>query len=197
MRQSSDTTTGSSVEMVARALANKKRLSTTEEEARKTAEEAEKEGEGEEKKNSLCRGTAGSAILARLRQEESGQMVKEEVEEKEGVKEKMEVGKKNEEVTMEAVDKQKERTDEKQKSKMEKKAEDKQTADKQTAEDKQKQTSEEEEEKKTVDPEKSQSHIILQSRRRNKTVEKPVKSLGIASDPDLSPADHTPQKSLV
>ena len=136
-RQSSNTSTSSTAEMVTQAVAVKKqRLSSMAEEERKASSGVPGESEGE--LSSLGGGTAGSTILAKLRQQ------------KQAGKEREEGGK-----------------------------------------------GEEEEERK-VEGGRDRPAFASRSQRRNKTVEKPVKSLGIASDPETTPSPgHVPQLPMV
>ena len=167
-RQVSNTSTGSSAELVARAVATKKAAAS---------EEAEGEEESEEGgRMSGPRGeTAGSAILARLRKEKKdrdevgkdGERGEKETDPDEGEKKKDEGGKVEEggEGKTEMKDREKKEEEIKEKEKTEK-----------------------------AKVEKAQPNSALSLRRRKKTVEKPVKSLEIASEatPPHASRDHTP-----
>ena len=211
-RQLSNTSTGSSADMVTRAVAAKKRLSsmTLEEEVEKIPREVQREGV-EEERVSLLGGSAGSAILAQLRQEkraerdkyeettgkqnERQEAAKEKViegTEKKitGVEEKIEVtaeaGKEKAEVVQEGFT-----NDEVERAK---EVKDRVEFVKEKGKDEEIQgnnVGQKDREKSPV-KEEEQEKAASRSRRRNKTVEKPVKSLGIASDPQPATPDQTP-----
>lgn len=168
--RTSTTSTGSSADMVAQAVTAKKRLS-------------EMENDESEVGRNLSHGeTAGSAILAKLRNERCAGKERTEGEKdgNEGDKE-MVVFEEKKETSMT----EKKRSEgEKESDKEEPKGEGMNKGEK------------EKEEKMEITRQNSASR----SRRRNKTVEKPVKSLGIASESErVTPSsdDHTMQLPMV
>ena len=168
------TRNGSSAEMVAQAVAARRSV--------------EGEGTGKEEGEKVAR--EGTAILARPREQKQATKDRER-EQKEATKDSE---REQKEVAKDSEREQKEV------------AKDREREQKQAAKEKEeeKQPPKEKKQKEKEDEEVEKSNVVseLRSRRRNKTVEKPVKSLGIASETEDEGAtraggaefDHSPQQ---
>ena len=179
------TRNGSSAEMVAQAVAARRSV--------------EGEGTGKEEGEKVAR--EGTAILARPREQKQATKDRER-EQKEATKdserEQKEVAKDREREKKEVA---KDREREQKQAIKDREREQKQAA-KEKEEEKQPPKEKKQKEKEDEEVEKSNVVSELRSRRRNKTVEKPVKSLGIASETEDEGAtraggaefDHSPQQ---
>ena len=189
--------TGAGVEGVvcAAAVAGKKQVLSS---SAAVDEEVQKEKKEEEEPSVFHSGMTGSAVLAKLQQERRGgkerkEEEKRDEEERREQGEKREVGVKEreEEVMMERKNERgkKEGVKNEEGDKEVKKREgDTEEGVKKMEGEKRDEGVKKEEGEMEEEGEKGEPISAIRLRRRNKTVEKPVKTLGIASDPEITPS---------